>query len=299
MNNFIYYFYNIRVNDLVYNNKYFTFFYNGYVYKLYVITENINNDFLIELDKRLLGNTLINEIIFNRDGKIISNYDNKVYMLMRIFVNEKKKITLDEISYLANAWVIKNLKINWAMMWERKIDYLEKLINENGKKYPIITDSFNYFVGMAENAISYYNNTVISDNYMYVVSHKRIRINDTVDAIYNPLNIIFDYRVRDIAEYIKRAFFDDDKNIFNEIDSYFRNYPLTETDARILVSRLMYPSFYFEMYEDILIDNMEEKIIIKTVDRLNEYEKYLGSVISYLNKLYGVEEIQWLNNYYK
>ena len=280
MNNFIYYFYNIRVNDVVYNNKYFTFIYNGYVYKLYVITENINNDFLIELDKRLLGNTLINEIIFNRDGKIVSNYDNKAYMLMRIFVNEKKKITLDEISYLANALVVKNLMISWAMMWERKIDYLEKLINENGKKYPIITDSFNYFVGMAENAISYYNNTVISDNY-------------------NPLNIIFDYRVRDIAEYIKRAFFDDDKNIFNEIDNYFRNYPLTETDARILVSRLMYPSFYFEMYEDILIDNEDEKIIIKTVDRLNEYEKYLGNVIGYLNKLYGVEEIKWLNNYYK
>ena len=299
MNNFIYYFYNIRVNDVVYNNKFFTFIYNGYFYKLYVITENINNDFLIELDKRLLGNTLINEIIFNRDGKIVSNYDNKAYMPMRIFVNEKKKITLDEISYLANALVVKNLRISWAMMWERKIDYLEKLINENGKKYPIITDSFNYFVGMAENAISYYNNTVISDNYMYVVSHKRIRTNDTVDAIYNPLNIIFDYRVRDIAEYIKRAFFDDDKNIFNEIDNYFRNYPLTETDARILVSRLMYPSFYFEMYEDILIDNMEEKIIIKTVDRLNEYEKYLGNVIGYLNKLYGVEEIKWLNNYYK
>ena len=296
MNNFIYYFYNIRVNDVVYNNKYFTFIYNGYVYKLYVTTENINNDFLIELDKRLLGNTLINEIIFNRDGKIISNYENKAYMLMRVFVNQQKKITLDEISYLANAWVVRDLKINWAILWERKIDYLEKLINENGKKYPIITDSFNYFVGMAENAISYYNNTVISDNYMYVVSHKKIRINDTVDAIYNPLNIIFDYRVRDIAEYIKRAFFVDNKNIFNEIDSYFRNYPLTEIDARILVSRLMYPSFYFEMYEDILIDNVEEKIIIKTVDRLNEYEKYLGSVIGYLNKLYGVEEIKWLNN---
>ena len=299
MNNFIYYFYNIQVNDIVCNNKYCSFLYNGYVYKLYVIDENINNDFLIELDKRLLGNTLINEIIFNRDGKIISSYNNKAYMLMRIFVNLKKKISLDEISYLANTWTVKNLKINWAMLWERKIDYLEKMINENGKKYPIITDSFNYFVGMAENAISYYNNTGINDNYIYVISHKRIRINDTIDVIYNPLNIIFDYRVRDVAEYIKRAFFDDNKNIFNEIDIYFRNYPLTETDARLLVARLMYPSFYFEMYEDILIDNIEEKIIIKIVDRLKEYEKYLGSIIDYLNKLYGVEEIKWLNNYYK
>ena len=298
MNNFINYFYNIRVNDILCNNKYCSFQDNGYVYKLYVIDENINSDFLINLEKKLLGNTLINEIIFNKDNKIISIYDGKLYMLQKIFVNINKRITLEEISYLARALMVKNLKINYANLWERKIDYLEKMINENGKKYPIITDSFNYFVGMAENAISYYNNTVINDDVVYVISHKKIRIDDAIDAIYNPLNIIFDYRVRDIAEYIKRSFFDNNNGIFKELNIYFQNYPLSGTEARILVSRLMYPSFYFDMYEDILINNFSEKIIIKTVDRLSEYEKYLGNIISYLNKLYGVEEIKWLN-YYK
>ena len=299
MNNFIYYYYNMQVNDIYCNSKYCSFVYNEYIYKLYVINDIINDVFLINLNKRLLGNTLISEIIFNRDGKIISNYNNNGYILIKIFVNPQKKIVLDEISYLANSWIVKKLNVNWANLWERKIDYLEKLINENGKKYPIITDSFNYFVGMTENAISYYNNTIINDNYTYVISHKKIRINDTIDAVYNPLNIIFDYRVRDVAEYIKRSFFDENKNIFRELDIYFKNYPLSKTDARLLVARLMYPSFYFEMYEDILIDNAEEKIIVKIVDKLSEYEKYLNSVISYLNKLYVVEEISWLNHYSK
>jgi len=299
MNNFIEYFYNIRVDNIICNKKFCSFIYDGYMYRLYVIDEIIDSNFLINLEKRLLGNTLINEIIFNRNGEIVSNYNNNQYILMKIYVNTKKKITLDEINYLANMWTVRNLKVNWGMLWERKIDYLEKLINENGKKYPIITDSFNYFVGMAENAISYYNNIMIDDNYNYVISHKKIRFNDKAEVIYNPLNIIFDYRVRDIAEYIKNAFFNDNKNILQEIDDYVRNYPLNQTDARLLVSRLMYPSFYFEMYEDILIDNAEEKIIIKIVDRLTEYEEFLGSVIGYLNKLYGIQEIKWLNHYYK
>jgi len=299
MNNFIEYFYNMRVDNIICNKEYCSFVYDEYMYRLYVIDETIDSNFLINLEKRLLGNTLINEIIFNRDGSIVSNYNNNQYMLMKIYANTKKKITLDEINYLASMWNVRNLKINWGILWERKIDYLEKLINENGKKYPIITDSFNYFVGMAENAISYYNNIIFSDDYTCVISHKKIRFSDTTEVIYNPLNIIFDYRVRDIAEYIKNAFFNDNKSIFKEIDYYFRNYPLNQTDARLLVSRLMYPSFYFEMYEDILIDNVDEKIIIKTVNRLTEYEEYLGSVIGYLNKLYGVQEIKWLNHYYK
>lgn len=299
MNNFICYFYNIKVDNITCNKKYCSFIYDGYIYRLYVIDEFIDSVFLINIDKRLLGNTLINEIIFNKDGKIISNYNDKEYMLMKIYANTNKKITLEEINYFANSLTVKNLKINYAILWSRKIDYLEKLINENGKKYPIITDSFNYFVGMAENAISYYNNTIIDNNSTYVISHKKIRFNDNIDVIYNPLNIIFDYRVRDIAEYIKNAFFVNNKNIFNEINLYFRNNHLSLTDVRLLISRLMYPSFYFELYEDILINNVDEKIIIKIVDKLPEYEQYLSKVIQYFNQSYNIEEIDWLNNHSK
>ena len=78
---------------------------------------------------------------------------------------------------------------------------------ENGKKYPLLVDSFNYFVGMAENAISYYNTILIDKNYRYVVGHKVIKWTDTVESLYNPLNITFDYKVRDIAEFIKYNFF--------------------------------------------------------------------------------------------
>ena len=169
---------------------------------------------------------------------------------------------------------------------------------ENGKKYPIIVNSFNYFVGMAENAISYYNDIKIEDNYKYVISHKNIRFNDTIEVLYNPLNIIFDYRARDIAEYIKNAFFINNSNIYNELNEYMNVNGLSITDVKLVVARLMYPSFYFEMYEDILIDNDDEKIIVPIVDRLTEYEKYLASIINYFKNYYDIPTIPWLNNNY-
>ena len=48
--------------------------------------------------------------------------------------------------------------------------------------------------------------TKIDKNYKYVISHKVIKENDSVEVLYNPMNIIFDYKVRDIAEYIKSYF---------------------------------------------------------------------------------------------
>ena len=48
------------------------------------------------------------------------------------------------------------------------------------------------------------------------------------------------------------------------------------------------------MYEDIIIDGKEEKIILEVVTRLNEYEIYLSQIIDYLRKVYGVDDVLWL-----
>ena len=298
MNNFVDYFYNMRVEKVLFNKKHYSFMYNGYLYRIYPVDNNININTIVNINKRLLGHTLVSEIIANKDNNYVSFYNGQNYILIRIYANINKNITLEEIIFLANSLYTEKFKINWGMLWSKKIDYLEELINENGKKYPIIVNSFNYFVGMAENAISYYNDIKIEDNYKYVISHKNIRFNDTIEVLYNPLNIIFDYRARDIAEYIKNAFFINNSNIYNELNEYMNVNGLSITDVKLVVARLMYPSFYFEMYEDILIDNDDEKIIVPIVDRLTEYEKYLASIINYFKNYYDIPTIPWLNNNY-
>ncbi len=294
MNNFIEYFYNIKTNSIKNIDNYYSFYHLDNLYRLYIINDNINTN-IYYLNRNMLENTLMSEIILNKDGSIISSYEDNNYILLKINCNPNKNITLEEINYISNIMTRNDLKINWGILWSNKIDYLEELIYENGKKYPIVVDSFNYFVGLAENAISYFNNIhEINTNPIFYISHKVIKQNDKIDTIYNPFNIIFDYKVRDISEYIKISFWNNNMNIFNELDNYLSYEYLSIYDVKLLIARILYPSFYFDTYEDIFLNNQDEKIINSYISRINEYEKYLDNIINYFKKLYPIDEILWL-----
>lgn len=294
MKNFIEYFYNIKIDKIFYEKNYYFFTYNGYTYKLYALTREYDVNFLLYMNQKMLNNTLVSEIIINRNNEIISIYNENKFILIKIFVNVNKNISLNEILFLNNYSSSKKLNINWGQLWEKKIDYLEELINENGKKYPLIVNSFNYFVGMTENAISYYNNISIGEDINYVISHRSIKIGDTIESLYNPLNIILDYKVRDMAEYIKISFFRNNKLIFKEIQEYLISNNLSLVEVQLLVARLLYPSFYFDMYDDIMIDNQEEKILTFILANLDNYEIYLSNVIELIRQRYNVDKIAWL-----
>ena len=294
MKNFIEYFYNLKIDNIIMKDKFYIFYSNDALYKLYIYENYGDIDLLYNVNRQMINNTLVSEIIVNRNNQIISTYNGVKYILIKIYVNINNDISLNEIVLLSKSANTSNLNINWGSLWEKKIDYLENLISENGKKYPLIVDSFNYFVGLAENAISYYNMIEVNNEYQYVISHREIKFNDTLEDLYNPLNIIFDYRVRDIAEYIKRSFFVNNKLIWEELKLFFKKNSLTVFEAKLLISRLLYPSFYFEMYNDILLDNVEEKILIDVIARIDDYEIYLGNVISFISYHYNVEEIEWL-----
>lgn len=294
MKNFIEYFYNLKIDNIIMKDKFYIFYSNDALYKLYIYENYGDIDLLYNVNRQMINNTLVSEIIVNRNNQIISTYNGVKYILIKIYVNINNDISLNEIVLLSRSANTSNLNINWGSLWEKKIDYLENLISENGKKYPLIVDSFNYFVGLAENAISYYNMIEVNSEYQYVISHREIKFNDTLEDLYNPLNIIFDYRVRDIAEYIKRSFFVNNKLIWEELKLFFKKNSLTVFEAKLLISRLLYPSFYFEMYNDILLDNVEEKILIDVIARIDDYEIYLGNVISFISYHYNVEEIEWL-----
>lgn len=301
MKNIINYFYNLNITELTNKDNIYSFYDNDELYHFYIYNNNIKNiDLTKDIDDSLKKDTLIHEIIINKDNSIITYYNNIPYILCKINININKPITLGEINYLSSKVISTNSKItyhSWQDLWSIKMDYLEKVINENGKKYPIIVDSFNYFVGMAENAISYYNNLSNKevDNNSLVISHRIININATVYAIYDPVNIIIDHKARDIAEYIKCSFFSDNINIFKELNVYFKYNYYTKDDVVMLLARVLYPSFYFNMYEDIMINSKEEKIITNITSKLDKYELYLARVFKYFNNFYNLPVPEWLN----
>ena len=301
MKNLINYFYNLNIDDIYNKDNIYYFYYNDELYHFYIYTTNVKNiDFVKDINDSLKNDTLVHEIIVNKDNSILTYYNNIPYILCRVNININKPISLGEISYLSSKTINTSAKIkynSWQELWSIKMDYLETLINENGKKYPIIVDSFNYFVGLAENAISYYNNLSnkeINPNSL-IISHRIININDTVYSLYDPVNITIDHKSRDVAEYIKYSFFNNNTNIFQELNIYFKYNYYSKDDIIMLLSRVLYPSFYFNMYEDIMINNAEEKMITDITSKLDKYELYLNSIFKYFNNYYNIPYVDWLN----
>ncbi len=303
MKNAINYYYGLYPNTIGNLKDYFYFHINNKLYQLKPFTKdeklikpiyNLNQSMIIQ-------NLPVHKIIPNQGQDIITIINNTPYILYQINISTKKSITLNDISYLSNQIINHDntlFRSSWVTLWASNIDYFEYQINQIGKKHPYIVDSFNYYVGLAENAISYLQNTLIetkkepSDT--GVISHCKITKNSTILSLYDPENIIIDHKGRDIAEYIKSSFWNHNQNIFNELTTYFRYNYYSYYGMRVLFSRVLYPSFYFDLYEDILLNKVREKEINNITSQTKAYEQYLYQVYIFLKKYYNIPEIEWL-----
>lgn len=295
MKNIIEYYYNLQLVELQEKQNNYTFKVknNNYILKEYNNNlDNIND--IYTLNKYINNYYPIDKIILNKYNAPLTKVNNTYYILIK--ANERKELKLSIISNLSNIKLpeIKSLeRNNWEVLWSNMIDYYESQIGQNEKKYPLIRESFDYFIGLGENAISYLVNTKkevqkeINDN--KVLSH-----NSLYNSLYDPLNIIIDHKSRDVAEYIKISFFNNNKNIFKELDEYFFYNRYSLYGIRVLYARIIYPSFYFKLYDEIFREKKEEKEVNKIINRINEYEIYLKDIYLYLNKYYNIPNIEWL-----
>ena len=298
MKNMIEFYYNIKINNIQKKDNIYSFTLNNHNYILkpyYKDQTTINSCYRLGT---ILNNSLpLNNIIPNKYNNPISIIDNTPYVLLQ--KNNNQPISLKTISYISNTNIpnityIKDLeRNNWEKLWGDKIDYYELQVNENKKKFPLIRESFDYFIGMGENAISYLVNTkletkpTIYDN--KVPSHNTLN-----SSLFDPTNIILDHKARDLAEYIRYSFWNNNTNIFSELNEYFKYNYFSEYGIRVLFSRMLYPSFYFDLYDEIIIDKTEEKNLNNIINRINDYELYLYKIYIYLNKFYNIPEINWI-----
>jgi len=257
---------------------------------------------LYEIDIQLINkNILIHEIVLNEKKEAVTFVNNVPFILLKVYINEKQRISLSEISFIN--YNTSNLKFDdilkrneWYKLWTSKIDYFEYQISQLGKNYPIIRGTFSYYIGLAETAIIYLKNANINNSQeRLVVSHKRIKSRQTLYDFYNPSNIIIDTPVRDVAEYIKESFFDG-KNIWNEIISFFYYNKFTLNEYILLYARLLYPSYYFDVYEKIIEGNTEEKEIIPIINKVEEYEDFLRHIYKYIKASVDIPVIDWIVN---
>lgn len=298
MKNALIFYYNLYSNDIRQVSGNYKIFVDDKKYVLFNCDSYVNNiNFVYYISQYLLNKRIyVHQIILNNSDQIITFINNIPYVLMKIFVDDEY-VTLNDVINFSNITIEENENIKfhkWSQLWEKKVDYMEYQISQFGKKYPIIRSSFSYYIGLAENSImlsKMVENNIIFNN----ISHRRIKNKDKLFDLYNPFNLIIDYKVRDVCEFFKSRFFINN-DIYDEIIYFlsYSNYKTTELLA--FFARFLYPSYYFDMYEKIINNDYNEKNLLVIIDKAEDFEKIIKKLYSYLRIRISMPDIEWLIN---
>lgn len=291
MKNVIYTYYNILINEINKDNNNYFFYYNDELYLFYEVLNNISDVESI-YDYVLFNKIDCYKIILNKDNKVVSEFDNKRYSLLKINGILKYEIKIDEFKY----YPISKKPYDWGELWSKRLDYYEIQLRELGINYQTVLNSFGMFSGLAENAILYFNMTkeTIKEEEVIGIVHNRIKYPCFLIDYNNPLNYVIDYSVRDIAEYIKSYMFSKDYDL-NNVFVILDNLNLNNLMFNLLYSRLLYPTFYFDIYDKIILEDGIDSDIVVAVVVIDKYLNMLNQIyLRYKNK-YNMFNIEWLN----
>ena len=98
-----------------------------------------------------------------------------------------------------------------------------------------------------------------------------------------------------MSEYIKESFFNNRFNS-NELKQYLNYNNLSKIEYTYLFSRLLFPTYYFDMYDEIINTNTSENVIIPILDKTDDYERFLVSIYKYIvyEKKVQIEPVEWI-----
>jgi len=264
MKDVINYNYNFDVNEIEENKNYTSFKYNGeYFYFVFFnrIEEELND--LIEICYELkLKGIRVHDIILNRYNKVLTKVGENNYIMLKLNCKKDEIINFIEICEYTS-----KLKLNGnnSRLYRNNWGDLNKV---------------NRTIGLKE-----YDNISLS--------HRRIFAPNIGLNYFNPLSFIFDLEVRDIAEYLKTIFFNNEDSLL-DLKTYLKIKKLTPYSYNMLFARLLYPSYYFDIYEDIMNNNQDEEKLVYIIEKVNDYELFLVKAYEEISRYSYLDKIDWL-----
>ena len=292
MKNVLYNYYDILVDELNKSDNNYFFYFNNEFFLFYLVLNDIS---LVEnIYKYIVENNIESfNIILNKEGSLFSEVDKKKYVLLRVKGILNYEVKFDEFKY----YPINSSGVNWGNLWSERLDYYEVQIRELGIKYQTVLNSFGMFSGLSENAILYFNMTMekfrdLESNVGIV--HNRVKYPCYLIDYYNPVNFVIDYSVRDISEYIKSYIISDDFD-FNNIISLINRMNLNDLMFNLLYARLLYPTFYFDVFDKIILEDGKDSDVVFILNKLDIYLDTLKRLYDRFNNEYQMFRIEWLN----
>ena len=186
-------------------------------------------------------------------------------------------------------------------LWDQRLEYIENqcLVNLNfdNDSHYLLYEYAMYSVGMAINALQYISDINLDfkkNKYLTTLTHRRIKKMDKYD-IFNPFNLIVDHSSRDLAELYKNDLID--LNLLLQICNRY-NYSVDEYEY--LLARLLYPTFIFDVIEDISTSNSYEdnsSTIYYAIAKQNQLFDKIKDFYKYIINTFSVRPISWINKF--
>ena len=77
---------------------------------------------------------------------------------------------------------------------------------------------------------------------------------------------------------------------------YQRHYK--ETSIFCFFARMLFPTYYFDLFEDVVFSDLEEKELINVMDKSDEYEELLVDLYYKIQEFTQLPEIDWFKFYH-
>ena len=297
---FDHYGYNV---DKLNNNK---FFFKGYTFLLAATSEEENE--LVKLNNLTLSlsNVFNNDVVYivkNKYEKLVSSYQDNNSLCVLAYKSDENININHYVKMHITYFNSFNYQVNIndiIALWDQRLEYIENqcLVNLNfdNEAHFTLYEYTIHSIGLAINALQYLSDMNIDfkkEIFNATLTHRRIKKMDKLE-LFNPFNLIVDHSSRDLAELYKNDLIDFD-TLMN-VCSYY-NYSIDEYEY--LLARLLYPTFIFDMVEDIATSSESDNntqiyyAIAKQNKLVDKIKRFYDNVISKMS----IRPINWLKNY--
>ena len=81
---------------------------------------------------------------------------------------------------------------------------------------------------------------------------------------------------------------------FDELSSFLKIRPMNVYEYQMFFARLLYPTYYFDLYESIMNKDTDEEELVKVIKRVDEFELFLKKAYLEISKYAKIEKIDFL-----
>ena len=229
-------------------------------------------------------NIIVNTFILNNKNEYITKKNNEYIILIKINENDEY-IDLEEIiKYSNNINYLE--KYNILEKYKEEIDECEDKLSKYDKEVIEVRKTANYYIGMAENAVSLLKDYKDESNEL---GHKVNIYNYSKKELNDPMNFIKINKLYNISNYLKYKFINN-KFDYYELEIIMKQIK-TETEEALFFSYMLYPNYYFDIFEN--------EINIKRIKNLIKNNKKYINVLRYIQektkKCKKIKLFVWIN----